>query len=110
MTESEPRFPPGPPYPATDRLRRVRHGRLVAGVAAGVAEYLDVDVTLVRIALVALAFVGGVGIPIYLAGWLLMPEEDDELSVAETWLGHVHPHGDFHAHAGHGPGTSGVAL
>ena len=110
MNESEPHFPPGPPDPANVRLRRVRHGRLVAGVATGVAEYLDLDVSLVRIALVALTFLGGVGIPVYIAGWLLIPEEDDELSMAEAWLGHVHPHGEYHAHAGQGPGTPGVAL
>ena len=40
-------------------LRRASDGRMVAGVAAGLAEYFDVDVTLVRIAFVALALLGG---------------------------------------------------
>lgn len=108
MTDSEIPLPPGPPDPAIDHLRRPCRGRLVAGVAAGVAEYLDLDVALVRIALVALTFLGGIGIPAYIAGWLLIPDEGAELSMAEDWLGHVHEHGGFagaHTHE-HG----GVAL
>ena len=48
---------------------------MLAGVAAGIARYLGVDVTLVRIVFAVLAVVGGAGVPIYLAGWLLIPEE-----------------------------------
>ncbi len=63
-------------------LRRPVHDRMLAGVAAGIADYLGVDMTIVRIALVVLTFVGGVGIPIYLAGWLLIPEEGGDQSLA----------------------------
>jgi phage shock protein PspC (stress-responsive transcriptional regulator) len=58
----------------------------VAGVASGVARFFDVDPTLVRIAFVALALVGGLAFPLYLAGWLLIPEEGADLSVAEQLL------------------------
>ena len=47
------------------------------------ADYLDVDPTIVRIAFVALAFLGGLAVPLYLAGWLLIPDEDSDVSVAE---------------------------
>jgi phage shock protein PspC (stress-responsive transcriptional regulator) len=48
---------------------------MLAGVAAGIARYLGVDVTVVRIVFAVLAVVGGAGVPLYLAGWLLIPEE-----------------------------------
>ena len=56
-------------------LERPIDDRMLAGVASGIARYLNVDVTIVRIVFAVLAIVGGVGIPLYLAGWLLIPEE-----------------------------------
>jgi phage shock protein C len=55
--------------------RDTRHG-VVAGVAAGFGRYLDVDPVLARLGFVLLAFVNGLGLLIYLAGWALMPCED----------------------------------
>jgi phage shock protein PspC (stress-responsive transcriptional regulator) len=54
---------------------------MLTGVAAGVADYLGVDTTLVRIGFVALTLLGGAGIPLYLAGLLLIPAEDSDRSV-----------------------------
>lgn len=59
---------------------------MLAGVASGLARYLGVDVTVVRIVLVVLAAVGGAGVPLYLAGWLLIPEEGSEQSIASEFL------------------------
>jgi phage shock protein PspC (stress-responsive transcriptional regulator) len=59
---------------------------MLAGVAAGLAEYFDVDPTLVRVGFVALSLLGGIAVPLYLAGWLLIPDEGAELSVAEELL------------------------
>jgi len=75
----------GPPR----RLHRARQGRMLAGVCAGAAEYLDVDVTVVRVALVALAFVGGAGIPLYAAAWLLVPEEGTDEPIASELVHRV---------------------
>jgi phage shock protein PspC (stress-responsive transcriptional regulator) len=72
--------------PARPPLRRPATGRVLAGVAAGLADYLDVDVTIIRIALVVLVFAGGAGIPAYLAGWLLIPEEGSDQSLASELL------------------------
>lgn len=72
-------------YHHTDLYRPVE-GRMVAGVAAGLARYLGADVTLVRIVLIALVFIGGAGLPLYLAGWLLMPEEGSEQSIAGDFI------------------------
>jgi phage shock protein PspC (stress-responsive transcriptional regulator) len=88
-TVTEDRPPVTEPF---DRLHRVGPGRMVAGVAGGVADYFDVDPTLVRVGFVVLAFMGGLALPAYLAGWLLIPEEGHDHSVAEDLLGHGHHH------------------
>jgi phage shock protein PspC (stress-responsive transcriptional regulator) len=77
------------------RLHRGADGRMIAGVASGVADYFDVDPTIVRIGFVALAFLGGLAVPLYLAGWLLIPDEYTDLSVAEELLARERAHGAF---------------
>jgi len=67
-------------------LRRPFSGRMLAGVAAGLARYFGVDVTIVRIAFVVLTVVGGAGIPLYLAGLLLIPEEGRDQSIASSLI------------------------
>lgn len=65
------------------RLVRPRAGRKMAGVCAGIADYFDVDVALVRVAWVVLSIVpGGIfgGIVAYLAAWIVMPEGTSEFS------------------------------
>ncbi len=74
------------------RLHRAGSGRMIAGVAAGLADYLDVDPTLVRIGFVVLALMGGIALPLYLAGWLLIPDEGSEQSMAEEILSHQFTH------------------
>ena len=71
--------------PVAQPLCRPIHGRMLAGVAAGVADYLGVDVTIVRIILAVLTVVG-VGVPLYLAGWLLIPEEGAPQSIASDLI------------------------
>jgi phage shock protein PspC (stress-responsive transcriptional regulator) len=87
---TEPRDHAGPlsfgPEPQGPVLRRPIQDRMVAGVAAGLARYLDVDVMILRIAFVVLAVFSGAGIPLYLAGLLLIPEEGSEQSIAGSLL------------------------
>ena len=71
---------------ARQELRRSADDRMLAGVAGGLARYLDVDATLVRIAFAVLTVVGGAGVPLYLACWLLIPEDGAEKSVAASFL------------------------
>jgi phage shock protein PspC (stress-responsive transcriptional regulator) len=68
-------------------LRRPVQDSMVAGVAAGLARYLGVDVMIIRLAFVVLTIAGGSGIPLYLAGLLLIPEEGSEVSIAGSLLG-----------------------
>ena len=49
--------------------------KMIAGVAAGVAEYFEIDPTIVRIIWACLIIFGGVGIFAYLIAWLIMPKE-----------------------------------
>jgi phage shock protein PspC (stress-responsive transcriptional regulator) len=67
-------------------LRRPLADRMLAGVASGIADYIGADVTVVRIVMVVLVFLGGAGIPLYLAGWLLIPEEGSDQSLASEML------------------------
>ena len=56
-------------------LVRRRDDRMVAGVCSGLADYLGVDVTLVRVAaVVGLVFSLGAALVAYVAAWILMPE------------------------------------
>jgi phage shock protein C len=72
--------------PRPQPLYRPFHDRMLAGVASGVARYFGVDVTIVRIVFAVLAVMGGAGIPLYLAGWLLIPDEDAEQSIASAFF------------------------
>lgn len=72
--------------PARQELRRSTEDRMLAGVAGGLARYLDVDATLVRIAFVVLTVIGGAGVPLYLAAWLLIPEDGADQSIAASFL------------------------
>jgi phage shock protein C len=72
--------------PAARQLRRSADDRMLAGVAGGIARYLDADATLVRVIIAALALFTGVGAALYLAAWLLIPEDGDDQPVAAAWI------------------------
>jgi phage shock protein PspC (stress-responsive transcriptional regulator) len=92
MTTTPPEAPTGPSGPGgpgpdegprvtgeemrdLGRLRRTTFDRKVAGVAGGLARHFDVDPVIVRVAFVVLTFFGGAGLIIYVACWLLVPED-----------------------------------
>ena len=90
-TPSGPSTPPAARF--FDTVRRsgvVRpdrgHGRMVAGVAAGLARRWDVDPTVVRVAFIVLTFVGGLGASLYGLGWLFLPHPDGRIH-AQQLLG-----------------------
>jgi phage shock protein PspC (stress-responsive transcriptional regulator) len=76
---------------------RPRDGRVIAGVALAVSDRLGLSPGAVRLIWFIAGFFGGLGVLLYIAGWLLIPEEDESQSIAEdvtgrlgdltTWLG-----------------------
>src|SRR4051812_46078978 len=66
---------PQPEPPPQRRLERSSTDRMLTGVCGGIAKYLGVDATVVRIVAVGLTLLGGAGALLYLAALLLMPEE-----------------------------------
>ena len=60
------------------RLTRSSDDRIVAGVCGGLAEYLQIDPVLVRLAFIVLLLASGIGFPIYLILWIVMPEKDSD--------------------------------
>ncbi|AXB46911.1 PspC domain-containing protein [Amycolatopsis albispora] len=69
------------------RPRRPKQGRKVAGVAAGIGNRYGIDPVVVRVALVAATVFGGIGIGLYVVGWLLFADEHDEVSPIEGLIG-----------------------
>ncbi len=55
------------------RLYRSREEKMIGGVCGGIAEYFDVDPTLVRAVWVAITLLAGFGIVLYLILWVLVP-------------------------------------
>ncbi len=70
----------------TKPLLRPTEGRWLLGVAAGLGHRLGVPAWALRVAFVLLFFAGGLGVLLYLAGWLLMPREGEEDALAAGWL------------------------
>jgi phage shock protein C len=59
------------------RLYRSKTNRMIAGVCGGLAEHFNIDPTIVRIIIIALAIAGGPGILIYILLWIVVPEEGE---------------------------------
>jgi len=61
---------------------------MLAGVCAGVADYLGLDVTLVRVIWAVVSVItGGVGVLAYLVAWIIIPDEGQKSSLAENMFG-----------------------
>ena len=67
--------PPAGGYWAARRLSRPMRDKSIAGVCAGFARYLNVDVTLVRILWLSFAIFLGWGFLAYLIAWIIMPKD-----------------------------------
>jgi phage shock protein PspC (stress-responsive transcriptional regulator) len=74
MSNPLPYQQPGPPGPK--RLTRSRDDRMISGVCGGLARYLNIDATLIRVLMVVALLIGfftpGIA---YLIAWALIPEE-----------------------------------
>ena len=67
------------------RLYRSRNDKMVGGVCAGLADYFNIDPTIVRILVALLFFGAGIGFLPYIILWVVVPEEPefDELIIDE---------------------------
>ena len=59
----------------TRKLYRSRTNRKLAGVCGGLAQYFNVDATLIRVLFIVLAVLGGSGLVLYLALWIIVPNQ-----------------------------------
>lgn len=66
---------------ATELIRPVE-GRVIAGVSEGIANRLEIPSWIVRAAFIVIALLGGLGLALYGAGWLLIRSEDEPESIA----------------------------
>jgi len=74
-TTETPATPTPPPAPTPKRLTRDTDDKMLGGVCSGVADYLGVDVTLVRLLAVVGAILGvGSLVVAYVLAWILIPE------------------------------------
>ncbi|WP_017573796.1 PspC domain-containing protein [Nocardiopsis halotolerans] len=65
------------------RFRRSGTDRYLAGVCGGIAEFLNVDSTLVRLVFAVLTVLGFSGVFVYVLAWLIMPAHNERHSLLE---------------------------
>ena len=68
----------------TRKLYRSRSNRQVAGVCGGLAEYFNLDATLIRILFVVLAVLGGSGLLLYVAMWIICTAVSEPIPVLRS--------------------------
>jgi phage shock protein C len=71
----------------TRKLYRSNKDYKLAGVCGGIAEYLGIDATLIRLGWILLTFLGGSGILAYLIAWVVMPKRPNSISGLEGKAG-----------------------
>lgn len=87
------------------RLYRCRHDRRLAGVAAGVAEFFDIDPTLIRLLWVVSIFFGGLGLLLYIGMAIIVPLEPlSAEEAASEAAGDAGPAPEGHRHTTRGDG------
>lgn len=57
------------------RLHRSCDGKIFGGVTIGLGEYFDIDPVIFRIGFVALAFINGLGVLLYIIAWVILPKK-----------------------------------
>ena len=62
-----------PTFPSPKRLMRSSRDKKIGGVCAGLAEYFDLDPTLVRVLWLLAIFFAGTGFLVYLILWIVLP-------------------------------------
>ncbi|MBI9073548.1 MAG: PspC domain-containing protein [Melioribacteraceae bacterium] len=73
-----------------DRLFRSQDSRVIAGIAGGLGEYLNIDPVLIRILFVLVSFFNGLGALLYIILWIVIPENE----LKNPGEPHYQPHDD----------------
>jgi phage shock protein C len=76
--------------PLSRRLYRSQTRAVIAGVAAGLGEYFDIDPVIIRLLFIVIVFFGGFGIPLYIVLWILLPKKNTgDLGTEETMKSNI---------------------
>ena len=62
------------------KLYRSEKDSMIAGVCGGIAEYFDVDSTLIRLLTVIFVLLGGAGVVVYIFAWIIIPKKPEQVS------------------------------
>jgi phage shock protein C len=71
----DPSLAEGGAMDSTRKLYRSKTDRVLARVCGGLAQYFNVDATLIRVLFVLLAVLGGAGLVVYVAMWIIVPNQ-----------------------------------
>lgn len=92
---ASPELPHDPPAGGlaapTRQLQRRTSDRVVGGVAGGLADYLNIDPILFRVAFAGSMIFGGAGLVLYVLGWALIPATGQPASIVQSALHSVSP-------------------
>ncbi len=61
------------------RLYKSRNNKMICGVCAGIADYFNIDPSIVRVLWAVLALAAGTGVLAYIACAIILPEGDTEI-------------------------------
>ncbi len=86
VTPPPPAPPPSDPAPPPGRLTRATDDKVLTGLCGGLGRHFGVDPVVFRVAFVVLSIAGGTGVLLYLAGWLLIPD-DQGTAVTDRFTG-----------------------
>ena len=67
----------------TKKLYRSKKDSMIAGVCGGIAEYFEIDPTLVRLLTVLVVFLGGAGGIAYIIAWIIIPQNPEQIIESE---------------------------
>ena len=60
------------------KLYKSRTNKMICGICGGIAEYFDVDATLIRLGLAAFSLLGGSGLLVYIVAAIVIPDAPEE--------------------------------
>ena len=60
------------------KIYRSRKDSIIAGVCGGIAEYFEIDSTLVRLLAILVVLLGGVGVIAYIIAWIIIPQNPEQ--------------------------------